>query len=138
MTVNKIILVGYLGRAPEKRYTPDGTPVTTISLATSEFWKNSKNEKQSKTEWHTLKLFRNLADIAEKYLQTGSLIYVEGRVSSRKYTDKNHNERIAYEIIVNELKMLGNKDNKETISSNTDTDESLPLSESEDVDEIPL
>ena len=110
--LNKVTLIGHLGRAPEVRYMPNGDAVCNFSIATSESWKDAQGNKQTRTEWHAITLYRKLAEIAGQYLKKGSLIYLEGKIQSRKYTDKQGIERTAYEIIGNEMKMLGGRDNQ--------------------------
>ena len=109
MSVNKTILVGRLGKDPETRYMTNGEAVTNATLATSETWKDKAGEKQEKTEWHNLTFYRKLAEIAGEYLKKGSLIYVEGKIQTRKWQDKEGKDRYTTEIIVNEMKMLGSK-----------------------------
>ena len=107
MSLNKAILIGRLGRDPEVRHMPNGEAVCNFSIATSETWKDQHGQKQERTEWHAITLYRRMAEVAGQYLKKGSLVYIEGRIQSRKYTDKNGVERTAYEIIGNEMKMLG-------------------------------
>ena len=107
MSLNKAILIGRLGRDPEVRYMPNGEAVCNFSIATSETWKDQHGQKQERTEWHNITLYRRLAEVAGQYLKKGSQVYIEGRIQSRKYTDKNGIERTAYEIIGSEMKMLG-------------------------------
>jgi len=110
MSVNKVILVGRLGKDPETRYMTNGEAVTNATLATSENWKDKAGEKQEKTEWHNLVFYRRLAEIAGEYLKKGAQIYVEGRIQTRKWQDKETGkDRYTTEIIVNEMKMLGSK-----------------------------
>src|SRR5512143_1590192 len=109
MSVNKAILVGRLGKDPETRYMTNGEAVTNVSLATSENYKDKSGEKQERTEWHNLVFYRRLAEIAGEYLNKGSLIYVEGKIHTRKWADKEGKDRYTTEIIVNEMKMLGSK-----------------------------
>ncbi len=109
MTVNKAILIGRLGKDPETRYMTNGEAVANVSLATSENYKDKNGEKQERTEWHNLVMYRRLAEITGEYLKKGSLIYVEGRIQNRKYQDKEGKDRYISEIIVNEMKMLGSK-----------------------------
>lgn len=109
MSLNKVILIGYLGRDPEVRSMPNGEAVCNFSLATSESWKNQDGSKTEHTEWHNITLYRKLAEIAGQYLKRGRLVCVEGKIQSRKYTDKTGIERTAYDIIANEMKMLGGK-----------------------------
>ena len=109
-SLNKVILIGHLGADPEVRSLPDGTPVASASLATTETWKDkTTGEKREQTEWHRLALFRGLADIAGRFLKKGSPVYVEGRLRTRKWTDPAGTNRYTTEIVVNELLMLGQK-----------------------------
>ena len=109
MSVNKVILVGRLGKDPETRYMTNGEAVTNATLATSENWKDKSGEKQEKTEWHNLVFYRRLAEVAGEYLKKGAQIYVEGKIQTRKYQTKEGQERYTTEIIVNEMQMLGSK-----------------------------
>jgi single-strand DNA-binding protein len=109
MSVNKVILIGRLGKDPETRYMPNGEAVTNATLATSETWKDKSGAKQEKTEWHNLTFYRRLAEIAGEYLKKGSLIYVEGKLQTRKWQDKEGKDRYTTEILVNEMTMLGGK-----------------------------
>ena len=109
MSVNKVILIGRLGKDPETRYMTNGEAVTNVSLATSENYKDKNGEKQERTEWHNLVFYRRLAEIAGEYLKKGSQVYVEGRIQTRKWQDKEGKDRYTTEIIVNEMKMLGSK-----------------------------
>ncbi len=109
MSVNKVILVGRLGKDPETRYMPNGEAVTNATLATSENWKDKSGEKQEKTEWHNLVFYRRLAEIAGEYLKKGSQVYVEGKLQTRKWQTKEGQDRYTTEIIVNEMQMLGSK-----------------------------
>ncbi|WP_275288825.1 single-stranded DNA-binding protein [Halomonas elongata] len=108
--INKVILIGNVGQDPEVRFTQGGTPVANIGLATSETWtdKNS-GQKQEKTEWHRLILFRKLAEIAQQYVRKGSKLYVEGRLQTRKWQDQSGQDRYVTEIIVNDLQMLDSR-----------------------------
>ena len=105
--LNKVILIGRLGRAPEVRYMPNGEAVCNFSVATSEKYTDKNGQRQEATEWHNVTMYRKLAEIAGEYLKQGSQVYIEGKIKSRKYTDKNGVERTAYDIIANEMKMLG-------------------------------
>ncbi|HEY5994409.1 MAG TPA: single-stranded DNA-binding protein, partial [Gallionellaceae bacterium] len=109
MSVNKVILVGRLGKDPETRYMTNGEAVTNVTLATSENWKDKNGEKQERTEWHNLVFYRRLAEVAGEYLKKGSQIYVEGKIQTRKWQDKEGKDRYTTEIIVNEMQMLGSK-----------------------------
>ena len=108
-SVNKVILVGRLGKDPETRYMPNGDAVTNVTLATSETWKDKAGEKQEKTEWHRVTFYRKLAEIAGEYLKKGSMVYVEGRLETRKWTDKAGVEKYTTEIIANEMQMLSSR-----------------------------
>ena len=110
MSVNKAILVGRLGKDPETRYMTSGEAVTNATLATSENWKDKSGEKQERTEWHSLVFYRRLAEIAGEYLKKGSQVYIEGRIQTRKWQDKEGRDRYTTEIVVNEMKMLGGRD----------------------------
>ena len=110
MSVNKVILVGRLGKDPETRYMTSGEAVTNATLATSENWKDKNGEKQEKTEWHNLVFYRKLAEIAGQYLKKGSQVYIEGKIQTRKWQDKNSGQdRYTTEIIVDQMQMLGDK-----------------------------
>lgn len=105
--INKVILIGNLGADPEVRYMPSGSAVTNVTLATSEGWKDKQtNEQHEKTEWHRVVFFNRLAEIAGEFLKKGSKIYIEGRLQTRKWQDKNGQERYTTEIIANEMQML--------------------------------
>ena len=105
--LNKVILIGRLGRDPETRHMPNGEAVCNFSVATSETWNDRNGQRVERTEWHNITMYRRLAEIAGQYLKKGSQVYLEGRIQSRKYQGKDGIERTAYEIIVNEMKMLG-------------------------------
>lgn len=108
--INKVILVGNLGADPETRYTAGGGAITSIRIATSESWKDKQTgEMQERTEWHRIKFFGRLAEIAGEYLRKGSQVYVEGSLRTDKYTDKDGIERYTTDIIANEMQMLGSR-----------------------------
>ena len=109
MSVNKVILVGRLGRDPEMRYTPGGQPVCNVSLATDESYKDRNGERQKRTEWHRLVIWGKQAEIAQKYLKKGSLVFVEGRIQSRQWDDKEGQKRTSFDIVVNNFRMLGGR-----------------------------
>jgi single-strand DNA-binding protein len=109
-SVNKVIIVGNLGRDPETRYMPNGEAVTNIAVATTESWKDkSSGEKKELTEWHRITFYRKLAEIAGQYLVKGSQVYIEGRLQIRKWTDKENVERYTTEIIADTMQMLGGR-----------------------------
>lgn len=109
-SVNKVILVGNLGRDPEIRYMPSGEPVANITIATSSKYKNKSGELVEETEWHRVSFFGKLAEIAGQYLKKGRSVYVEGRLKTRKYTDKDGIEKYATDIVANEMQMLGSRE----------------------------
>jgi len=109
MSVNKVILVGRVGQDPEIRYTSSGDPVINLSLATSETWKNKAGEKQEATEWHRVNFFGKPAEIINQYVRKGSQLYVEGKIKSKKYTDKQGVEKSAFEIQCDLFKLIGSK-----------------------------
>jgi single-strand DNA-binding protein len=108
--VNKVILVGNLGKDPETRYMPSGSAVTNLTLATSESWKDKQSgEAQERTEWHKIAMFGRLAEIAAEYLRKGSQVYIEGKLRTRKWQDKEGKDRYTTEIVADEMQMLGSK-----------------------------
>lgn len=109
MSVNKVILIGRCGKDPETRYMTNGEAVTNVSIATSETWKDKSGEKQEKTEWHNLTFYKRLAEVVGEYVKKGSEIYVEGKIQTRKWQDKEGKDRYTTEIICHEMKMLGGK-----------------------------
>ena len=108
-SVNKVILLGNLGRDPETRYTTGGDAVTNLSIATSEQWKDKSGEKQERTEWHRVVLFGRQAEIAGEYLKKGSQVYVEGNLRTRNWQDKEGKERYTTEIVAERMQMLGSR-----------------------------
>lgn len=108
--INKVILVGNLGADPETRYMPSGSAVTNLSIATSEQWKDKKTgEQQDRTEWHKVAMFNRLAEVAAEYLRKGSQVYIEGKLRTRKWQDRDGNDRWTTEIIADEMQMLGGR-----------------------------
>ncbi|MCZ4053202.1 single-stranded DNA-binding protein [Oxalobacter sp. OxGP1] len=109
-SINKVILIGHLGRDPENRYLPSGEQVTSIAIATTDRWRDkATGDMKEQTEWHRISFFGKLAEIAGQYLKKGSQVYVEGRIRTRKYTDREGIERYATEIIGDTMQMLGSK-----------------------------
>jgi single-strand DNA-binding protein len=106
-SVNKVILLGNLGRDPETRYTTGGDAVTNLNIATSEQWKDKSGEKQERTEWHRVVLFGRQAEIAGEYLKKGRSVYIEGRLQTRKYTDKDGVEKYSTEIVADRMQLIG-------------------------------
>jgi single-strand DNA-binding protein len=108
--VNKVILVGNLGKDPETRYMPSGSAVTNLRIATTEAWKDKQSgEQQERTEWHSVAMFGRLAEIAAEYLRKGSQVYIEGKLRTRKWQDKEGKDRYTTEIVADEMQMLGSK-----------------------------
>ena len=125
-SVNKVILIGNLGKDPETRYMSNGEAVTNITLATTDTWKDKNGEKQEKTEWHRVTFYRKLAEIAGEYLKKGRSVYVEGRLETRKWTDKNGVERYTTDIIATDMKMLGNRSGSGSFEAPADHEENAP------------
>ena len=127
-SVNKVILVGNLGRDPEMRYMPNGEAVCNFSIATTDSWKDKNGQKQERTEWHNIVMYRKLAEIAGEYLKKGRPVYVEGRLQTRKWQTKEGQDRYTTEIIADQMQMLGGR---EGAGSNTyeamDEDQSRPM-----------
>ena len=120
--VNKVILVGNLGQKPEMRCTATQTAVANISIATTESWKDKESgENRDKTEWHRVVFFGNLAEIAEKYLDKGSSVYIEGKIQTRKWQDKDGNDRWTTEVLGNQLTMLGSRSSSDSSPQNNES-----------------
>ena len=143
--LNKAILIGNLGRDPEVRYTADGTAVATFSIATSEAWNDkSTGEKKERTEWHRIVMFGKLAEISGEYLSKGKQVYVEGRLQTREWEDKEGNKRTTTEIVASQMLMLGSRADTNTTRSSSFSSASsapekpdMPYPETED-DDIPF
>jgi single-strand DNA-binding protein len=131
MSVNKVILVGNLGKDPELRYTPAGAAVATFSLATSERYKDKSGEMQEKTEWHNIVAWRQLAEICGKFLHKGKQVYIEGRIQTRSYDDKDGNKRYITEIVADQMQMLGRagEENGGQARSGGESRQSRPMSQ---------
>jgi single-strand DNA-binding protein len=109
-SLNKAQIIGHLGRDPETRYMPNGDAVTNLAIATSDKWKDkATGEQKEATEWHRVTVFRQLAEICAQYLKKGSQVYIEGKIKTRKYTDKDGVEKYATEIVADSMQMLGSK-----------------------------
>ncbi|MBI2820788.1 MAG: single-stranded DNA-binding protein [Acidobacteria bacterium] len=108
-SVNKVILVGRLGKDPEVRYTPSGAAVANFSVATDETWKDKSGEKQQRTEWHNIVVWGKLAEICGQYLTKGKLVYLEGRLQTREWDDRDGNKRRTTEVVASDMVMLGSK-----------------------------
>ena len=131
MAINKVILVGNVGKDPEVRYLENGIAVARFTLATSESYKNKNGEKVTQTEWHSLVIWRNLAEIAEKYVKKGQQLYIEGRIRSRQYDDKDGQQKRVVEIQVDTMQMLGRRadDGSSAPSISQSQPEGLPASD---------
>ena len=119
-SVNKVILLGNLGRDPELRFMPNGDAVCNFSIATTDSWKDKAGEKQERTEWHNIVMYRKLAEIAGEYLKKGSSIYVEGRLQTRKWQTKEGQDRYTTEVIADSMQMLGGKSNASQSDKSSD------------------
>jgi single-strand DNA-binding protein len=119
--VNKVILIGRLGKDPEVRYTPDGTMITNFNLATDEQWKDKNGEKVQKTEWHRIVVFGKLAEICGNYLVKGKLVFIEGRIQTRSWEDKDGVKRFTTEIVAGNMQMLDSKGQAKAESSSPDS-----------------
>ena len=124
--VNKVILIGNLGKDPEVRYLDNGVAVANISLATSESYKNKEGERITQTEWHDVVLWRGLAEVAEKFLKKGSSVYIEGKLRTNKWVDKDENNRYKTEVLADKLTMLG-KSNSPDNSIEKSSEDDLPF-----------
>ncbi len=107
--VNRVFLVGRLGKDPEQRFTSSGTPVTNFSLATDERWKDQSGERQTRTEWHQIVVWGRLAEICSQYLNKGKLVFIEGRLQTREWDDRDGNRRRTTEIVASDMQMLGSR-----------------------------
>jgi single-strand DNA-binding protein len=126
--LNKVMLIGRLGRDPEMRYTPSGRPVTTFSLATSRTWNTSEGERRTETEWFTIVAWGSLAEICKQYLVKGQQVYVEGRLQTRHWEDNDGNKHSATEIVANEMIMLGDRhENNHAGEEETTEDNEYPF-----------
>jgi len=122
--INKAILVGRLGADPEVRYTPDGAMVTSFRLATDEYWKDKSGERVQKTEWHRIVTFGKLAEISGNYLSKGKLVFIEGRIQTRAWDDKDGNKRYTTEIVASTMQMLDGKGQAK--GTGPSSDEAMP------------
>jgi single-strand DNA-binding protein len=137
--LNKVMIIGHLGRDPEMRYTPSGRPVTTFSVATSRSWNTSDGEKRSETEWFNVVAWGSLAEICKQYLSKGQQVYIEGRLQTRRWEDDSGNRRSSVEIVSKEMVMLG--DRKKKTDQNNDSFDDDDTFEADDLieeDEFPF
>jgi single-strand DNA-binding protein len=129
--VNKVIVVGNLGQDPETRYMPSGSAVTNLRVATNESWKDKQTgEQKDRTEWHSVAMFGRLAEIAAEYLRKGSQVYIEGKLRTRKWQDKDGNDRYTTEIVADEMQMLGSRSGGSAPSISDAPPPSAPRSQS--------
>ena len=137
--VNKVILIGNLGKDPEVRHLDNGVAVANFSLATTESYTNKQGDRVNQTEWHNIVLWRGLADIAEKYLKKGNSVYIEGKISTRKWEDKEGNSRYSTDIIADKMTMLGSKQGNTSSTPNQDSETpSLESLEESGNDDLPF
>ncbi|HVA97637.1 MAG TPA: single-stranded DNA-binding protein [Bacteroidia bacterium] len=139
--VNKVILVGNLGKDPEVRYLEGGTAVAKFSLATSESYKDKTGKKVDQTEWHNIVLWRGLAEVAEKYLKKGMQVYIEGKIRSRSWEDKEGVKKYTTEIIAENLNILGKKEDRDGNTNHTESpneSSNVSTSANESTDDLPF
>ena len=116
--LNMAQIIGHLGRDPDMRYTPEGTAIANLAVATNQTWKDKSGEKQERTEWHRVVLFGKVAEIAGEYLKKGSLVYLQGRLQTRKWQGDDGQDRYTTEIVADRMKMLGGKGERDTRAAN--------------------
>ena len=142
--VNKVILVGNLGKDPEVRHLDNGRAVANFSVATSETYKNRQGERVTTTEWHNIVLWTPLAEVAEKYLKKGSQVYIEGKITTRSWDDQEGNKRYTTEVVGREMKMLGSKESNTSVGgtspapSETTAQSPAPPIPEDDTDDLPF
>jgi single-strand DNA-binding protein len=144
-TVNKVILIGRLGKDPDMRYTPSGTAVANFSLATNSSFKDSDGNWQDKTEWHNIVTFGRTAEIAGEYLKKGKLVYIDGRLQTSSWEDQNGQKRYKTEVVASELQLIGSRGDSESgaDTSAADTEDEVPAAEdippaNEEEDDLPF
>lgn len=138
-SVNKVILLGALGQDPTTRFMPNGEAVTNFSMATSDSWKDKQGQKQERTEWHNVVMYRKLAEIAGEYLKKGSPVYIEGRLQTRKWQTKEGQDRYTTEIVADQMQMLGSKaQSNDAYDTSTPSDKNNAPSNDYDSDTIPF
>ena len=135
--LNKVTIIGHLGRDPEMRYTPSGRPVTTFSVATSRSWNTSDGERRSDTEWFNVVSWGSLAEICKQYLSKGQQVYIEGRLQTRRWEDDDGNKRTTVEIVAKEMIMLGDRKKKPDKDEN-EQEKELTENSIEEEDEFPF
>ncbi len=135
--LNKVMLIGHLGRDPEMRYTPSGRPVATFSLATSRSWNTSDGQRRSATEWFNIVAWGNLAEICKKYLHKGQQVYIEGRLQTRRWQDKEGTKHTSVEVVAYDMMMLG-RSGRHTHSSDAEQEDAFANADEETEDEFPF
>ncbi len=133
--LNKVMIIGHLGRDPEMRYTPSGRPVTSFSVATSRNWTTADGERRSETEWFNIVAWGSLAEICSQYLKKGQQVYIEGRLQTRRWEDEEGNKRTSVEVVAREMIMLGDHREKPEGESSAEAEVNFPKS---DEDEFPF
>lgn len=136
--LNKVMIIGHLGRDPEMRYTPSGRPVTTFSVATSRSWNTVDGERHQETEWFNVVAWGNLAEICKQYLAKGQQVYIEGRLQTRKWEDKEGNKHSSVEIVASEMMMLGDRRDSSGNNHQVSEENEAPEAQSSDEDEFPF
>ncbi len=136
--LNKVMIIGNLGRDPEMRYTPSGRPVTTFSVAVNRSWSTSDGERHTETEWFNVVAWGNLAEICKQYLSKGQQVYIEGRLQTRHWEDKDGVKRTSVEVVASEMMMLGDRRETESSGSATKGDASSQPKEEDEEDEFPF
>jgi single-strand DNA-binding protein len=135
--LNKVMIIGHLGREPEMRYTPSGRPVTTFTVAVSRSWNTGDGERHSETEWFNIVAWGNLAEICKQYLIKGQQVYIEGRLQTRRWDDKEGNKHTTTEIVASEMMMLGERKDSAAQHNHETTAQDEPPASSDD-DEFPF
>ena len=137
--LNKVMIIGHLGRDPEMRYTPSGRPVTTFTVAVSRSWNTVDGERHNETEWFNIVAWGNLAEICKQYLHKGQQVYIEGRLQTRRWEDKEGQKRTSVEVVANEMMMLGDRRDRERAQeADAGEDDQFDLISGENEDEFPF
>jgi single-strand DNA-binding protein len=136
--LNKVMVIGHLGKDPEMRFTPSGRPVTTFSVAVSRSWNTADGERRSETEWFNIVSWGNLAEICNQYLHKGQQVYIEGRLQTRRWQDKEGQKHTSVEVVANEMMMLGDRRDRNDQSREESTEEDDVSEPEADEDEFPF
>ncbi len=136
--VNKVILVGNLGKDPEVRHLEGGNSVANFTLATNDFYKDKQGNRIERTEWHNVSAWRGLAELAEKYLRKGNQVYVEGKLRTRQYQDKDQQTRYITEIVADEISLLANRGGGTTSAASPASEETVSLRQEPELDQLPF